>query len=534
MALSTFYYSNGSSTTSADTIIGQSSYNRTLTLTSVDIGSGVTRISNFAFSSRTSLTSLTMPSTVTSIGPGAFADCTNLATATLSANITTIENLAFNNCISLISINIPNSVTSIGENVFFGCTSLISVIIGNGLTSIPYRTFYNCGFTSITIPNNVTSIGSDAFSSSKLTSINIPNSVTSIGAYAFANLAFLTSITIPNSVTSIGQNAFGGCYNLTRVNFLGNAPTSGGDIFFAANVNPNLKVYRYSTKSGWNSTFDSIPVLLLDPPIHKGLQTFGLADFSKGKISIKKQNQTKLEPYSIDGGSTVYDANNIYIFKGGSINTLGVIFDLTPANTIGSADIIYFNGNSYYKKTGGFIAAGWRDQNSIITDRSNTVIDPGTLIYFNPRSYKTTAVEVGAIIEKYNSPAKISLRSTCGYQNINKLIEISGNDAPIGLTFNNIAFDYSSFASSCSSLGLNPATILNSLGGVDFNYNYIVIRAKNGSTISNDSISNLGDGIINITSIGGTQFVNNRYYRFFVMCKTGWKIIRFYGTDYPI
>jgi hypothetical protein len=140
------------------------------------------------------------------------------------------------------------------------------------------------------------------------------------------------------------------------------------------------------------------------------------------KISIKKQNQTKLEPYSIDGGSTVYDANNIYIFKGGSINTLGVIFDLTPANTIGSADIIYFNGNSYYKKTGGFIAAGWRDQNSIITDRSNTVIDPGTLIYFNPRSYKTTAVEVGAIIEKYNSPAKISLRPTCGYQNMNKLI----------------------------------------------------------------------------------------------------------------
>jgi hypothetical protein len=252
------------------------------------------------------------------------------------------------------------------------------------------------------------------------------------------------------------------------------------------------------------------------------------------KISIKKQNQTKLEPYSIDGGSTVYDANNIYIFKGGSINTLGVIFDLTPANTIGSADIIYFNGNSYYKKTGGFIAAGWRDQNSITTDRSNTVIDPGTLIYFNPRSYKTTAVEVGAIIEKYNSPAKISLRPTCGYQNTNKLIELSGNDAPNGVTFNNIAFDYSSFASSCSSLGLDPTTILNSLGGVDFNYNYVVIRAKTSSNFTSDSISDLGNGVINITTIGpSTGTVANRY-RFFVMCKTGWKIVRFYGTDYNI
>jgi hypothetical protein len=255
---------------------------------------------------------------------------------------------------------------------------------------------------------------------------------------------------------------------------------------------------------------------------------------NNNKISIKKQNQTKLEPYSIDGGSTVYDANNIYIFKGGSINTLGVIFDLTPANTIGSADIIYFNGNSYYKKTGGFIAAGWRDQNSIITDRSNTVIDPGTLIYFNPRSYKTTAVEVGAIIQKYNSPAKISLRPTCGYQNINKLAETSGINAPIGAVFNNIAFDYSSFVSSCSSLGLDPSTILNSLGGVDFSYNFVVIRAKTSSNFSIDSISDLGNGVINITTTGpSTGTVTNRY-RFFVMCKTGWKIIRFYGTDYPI
>ena len=86
------------------------------------------------------------------------------------------------------------------------------------------------------------------------------------------------------------------------------------------------------------------------------------------KISIKKQNRSILEPYSIDGGSTVYDTNNVYVFKGGSINTLGEIFDLTLAGTIGLADTISFNGNSYYKKTGGFIpgiSIGWRDQNSV-------------------------------------------------------------------------------------------------------------------------------------------------------------------------
>jgi hypothetical protein len=272
------------------------------------------------------------------------------------------------------------------------------------------------------------------------------------------------------------------------------------------------------------------------------------------KISIKKQNRSILEPYSIDGGSTVYDTNNVYVFKGGSINTLGEIFDLTLAGTIGLADTISFNGNSYYKKTGGFIpgiSIGWRDQNSV-ENRSNTVIAPGTLIYFNPRSYKTTAVKSGAIIEKYNSLGKVLLRPTCGYQNRFKLKGIDGDNAPIGGNFNHIAFDYSSFASNCSSLGFDPATILNSLnlpseypglpqptftgsiGEVDFSYHYIVIRAKTYESLGNDLISDLGNGIINIRAEGRVTKPIKNFYKFFVMCKTGWKIVRFYGTDYPI
>jgi len=123
---------------------------------------------------------------------------------------------------------------------------------------------------------------------------------------------------------------------------------------------------------------------------------------------------------------------------------------------------------------------------------------------------------------------------TCGYQNINKLVQTAGNNAPIGATFDNIAFNYSSFASSCSSLGFDPATILNSLGGVDFSSNYVVIRAKTSSSISADSISDLGGGIINITSTGPSGGSVNNYYRFFVMCKDGWNTVRFYGVNYPI
>jgi len=432
---------------------------------------------------------------------------------TVTSTDTVITYYSYNSRTTLTSFELGNEVTRIENSTFFGCTNLASVTIGSGVTSIGNSAFALCNNLGTVIING--------------------NSLQVIEAGAFYGPNSLTEITIPNSLTSLGASAFRYCSNLIRVNFLGNAPSVGVLAFDGTPY--DLKIYRYSIKSGWSSTFGGKDVLLIGSPLHKGLQTFGLAGFSKGKISIKKQNQTILKPYSIDGGSTVYDANNVYVFKGGSINTLGVIFDLTPAGTIGSADIISFNGHYYYKKTGGFIAAGWRDENSILADRSNTVIDPGTLIYFYPRSYKTTPVEVGAIIEKYNNPqGKVSLVSSCGYQNTSKLAQISGSDAPIGAVFNNIAFDYGSFASSCSSLGFDPATILNSLGGVNFSSNYVVIRAKTSSTINNDLISDLGGGIISITNVNPSGGAVNKYYRFFVMCREGWNTVRFYGVDYPI
>ena len=127
-----------------------------------------------------------------------------------------------------------------------------------------------------------------------------------------------------------------------------------------------------------------------------------------------------------------------------------------------------------------------------------------------------------------------NIGGVCGFRKTSKLNQIGGSNAPIGALFNNIAFNYDSFASNCSLLGLNPTTILNSLGGVDFSYNYVVMRAKTSSNFSNDSISDLGNGIINITTVGPSIGAILNRYRFFVMCREGWTTVRFYGTDYDL
>ena len=131
----------------------------------------------------------------------------------------------------------------------------------------------------------------------------------------------------------------------------------------------------------------------------------------KNNISIKKQNATFLKPYSINGGTTEYDANAVYIFKGGSINTVSTVFsylELQGGSSYSTADGIYIPsvGSYIYYKNSGIGGTGWRTNAG--ADATNLVINNNDLIYFTPRSNKQISVGSGAIIQKYNS-GKISL-----------------------------------------------------------------------------------------------------------------------------
>jgi hypothetical protein len=135
MPTSTFYYSNGSSTTSSDTIIAQSSYNRTLVLTSVNIGNGVTSIGNGAFDTRENLIGVSIPNSVTSIGDFGFGYCNSIKNITVPDSVNAIGESAFIECVSLSRISIPKGVNNINFETFYGCSSLIRIdFLGNAPT----------------------------------------------------------------------------------------------------------------------------------------------------------------------------------------------------------------------------------------------------------------------------------------------------------------------------------------------------------------------------------------------------------------
>ena len=98
------------------------------------------------------------------IGNRTFERCDSLTSINIPNSVTNIGDEAFHVCKSLTDINIPNSVTNIGDEAFSWCESLTSINIPNGVTNIGNGTFEGCwSLTSINIPNSVTNIGNNAF-----------------------------------------------------------------------------------------------------------------------------------------------------------------------------------------------------------------------------------------------------------------------------------------------------------------------------------------------------------------------------------
>jgi len=59
----------------------------------------------------------------------------------------------------------------------------------------------------------------------------------------------LTSLIIPETVTSIGDIAFALCSALESLQFEGDAPSLGNNVF--QDVNSDLTIYYHADKSGW-------------------------------------------------------------------------------------------------------------------------------------------------------------------------------------------------------------------------------------------------------------------------------------------
>lgn len=124
---------------------------------------------------------------VPSIGDSVFNRVISLTGLTIGNSVTSIGSYAFLQCRLNGSLIIPDSVTNIGVNAFNGCAYLTDIIIGTGITSIDGMAFNNCGgLTEITI-NAATppTLGNYVFANTNECPIYVPTE--SVNAYKTAS-----------------------------------------------------------------------------------------------------------------------------------------------------------------------------------------------------------------------------------------------------------------------------------------------------------------------------------------------------------
>jgi len=100
-------------------------------IVSIVLPSGISSISESAFSNCTSLVDIKPLNGITSIGQAAFSGCEGLKQFKLPDGVTSIEVDTFSGCSGLTTVNL-SSVSSVGNNAFAACENLASITIGGG------------------------------------------------------------------------------------------------------------------------------------------------------------------------------------------------------------------------------------------------------------------------------------------------------------------------------------------------------------------------------------------------------------------
>jgi len=129
MSATTFYYSDGSISTSSDATLNNTSYLVPIgyELVRVDVGTSCTSLDNFCFLDCSALTSITLPSSVTSLGTSCFLNCSKLTSITIPSTVTSLGDYCFRGTIlSAFTMDNQNNLTSCGTNLFFNVTTLSS------------------------------------------------------------------------------------------------------------------------------------------------------------------------------------------------------------------------------------------------------------------------------------------------------------------------------------------------------------------------------------------------------------------------
>lgn len=179
---------------------------------------------------------------------------TNVTTINIGSNVTRIPSNFISKTTKITSLTIPSGVTSIGFRVIYSCTRLTTLNYNaiNAERASSYTGYLfgdNSFLTTVNIGNNVQKIPACFIrDATAVTSIDLPASVTSIGNYAFYGCSSLTSITIRSTTPPTLDSSYTYTFPSTSQSYTIYVPAE------------SVNTYKTNSKwSTWSSKIQAIP-----------------------------------------------------------------------------------------------------------------------------------------------------------------------------------------------------------------------------------------------------------------------------------
>lgn len=212
---------------------------------SIELGEGITSISEYAFENCSNFSKLIIPESVISIGEYAFSGCSGIAELSLGNELQTIGDYAFNGCTGIEKVDLHENITTIGENTFKGCSGVKEFYVSENLEN--FGTNYISDFVNLEklyVDNDQPDCYTDDNGGLiKRTSRNssyartlvfypanapyesyaIPENVYYISSNAFNGNKNLKTIYFPKNLKTIYDSAFAGCTGITDIYYCGTA-----------------------------------------------------------------------------------------------------------------------------------------------------------------------------------------------------------------------------------------------------------------------------------------------------------------------
>lgn len=176
-------------------------------------------ISSISYLNLPSLTNIVIASTVDSLPNDAFSGYNYIENVTFENGLMVLPDSCFKNCTSLKNITLPDSMMFVGKSAFENCFNLKSVTFSKNLNTISPSAFKGCSsIESLNFNDNLREIDSNAFKNcTSVKNVTFNNSLNTIGESAFNNCTSIEKAELSSSVSSLGENSFAGCTGLKNV-----------------------------------------------------------------------------------------------------------------------------------------------------------------------------------------------------------------------------------------------------------------------------------------------------------------------------